>query len=358
MASVRVRQLTKKFGETHVLKGVDLDIKNGQFCVLVGSSGCGKSTLLRCIAGLEVADSGDITFDDRDVTRLEPRDRDIAMVFQSYALYPHLTVADNLAFGLKIRKAGTDEIKARIAEASSLLGLDALLQRYPRELSGGQRQRVAMGRAIVRRPKVFLFDEPLSNLDAKLRGQVRVDIRKLHDRLEATSIYVTHDQVEAMTLADVMVVLDRGRVEQVGAPLDIYRNPASKFVGGFLGSPTMSFLSGWLGTNTEVTLAGRVNLEVATTTDSNRDVDVGVRAEDLSLDDSSSWRGVVEVVEALGSETFAHVRTESGDIVLRLPAQSIVRRGDQIGVSVRAGAVHLFDKADGKRIARVGDMAR
>jgi sn-glycerol 3-phosphate transport system ATP-binding protein/multiple sugar transport system ATP-binding protein len=357
MASVRVRQLTKRFGETPVLRGVDLDIASGQFCVLVGSSGCGKSTLLRCIAGLEAADSGEISFDDRDVTRLEPRERDIAMVFQSYALYPHLTVAENLAFGLRIRKAPAAEINARIQEASSLLGLDALLQRFPRELSGGQRQRVAMGRAIVRRPKVFLFDEPLSNLDAKLRGQVRVDIRKLHDRLEATSVYVTHDQVEAMTLADVMVVLDRGKVEQVGAPLDIYRAPASKFVGGFLGSPTMSFLSGKLSTANHVELAGGVVVNVAGVRSSDRSVDMGVRAEDLAVDDASSWRGEVEVVEALGSETFAHVHTEAGDVVLRLPAQALLRRGDRVGVSIAPEAVHLFDASDGKRIGRVGDKA-
>jgi sn-glycerol 3-phosphate transport system ATP-binding protein/multiple sugar transport system ATP-binding protein len=227
MAKVLVSGLNKQFGQTHVLKGVDVAIPDGAFAVLVGPSGCGKSTLLRVLAGLEQADAGTIHFGDREVTRLEPRERDIAMVFQSYALYPHLSVRDNLGFGLKLRKADPAEIARRVAEASDMLGLGPLLDRLPKQLSGGQRQRVAMGRAIVRRPQLFLFDEPLSNLDAALRSQVRVDIRKLHDRLGATSIYVTHDQVEAMTLADVMFVLNKGVVEQSGAPLDIYARPAT-----------------------------------------------------------------------------------------------------------------------------------
>src|SRR5262245_9741883 len=242
MASVTVTALRKRFGSTEVLRGVDIEIPQGSFAVLVGPSGCGKSTLLRLLAGLEEADSGSIRFGEKDVTKLEPRDRDIAMVFQSYALYPHLTFRENLAFGLRLRKAPPAEIDRRVQEASEMLGLSALLDRLPRALSGGQRQRVAMGRAIVRRPSLFLFDEPLSNLDAALRSQVRVDIRKLHDRLNATSIYVTHDQVEAMTLADVLFVINRGAVEQCGAPLDVYARPATRFVAGFLGSPTMNFV--------------------------------------------------------------------------------------------------------------------
>src|SRR3954471_1270982 len=241
MASVDVSGLTKQFGSTQVLKGVSVAIPEGAFAVLVGPSGCGKSTLLRLLAGLEQADSGTIRFGDRDVTRLEPRERDIAMVFQSYALYPHLTVRENLAFGLKLRGTPQKEIDARIAEVAPQLGLGEYLDRLPRALSGGQRQRVAMGRAIVRRPSLFLFDEPLSNLDAALRAQVRVDIRKLHDRLGATSVYVTHDQVEAMTLADVLFVLNKGVVEQAGAPLEIFARPATRFVAGFLGSPAMNF---------------------------------------------------------------------------------------------------------------------
>src|SRR6185437_11126202 len=246
MASVSVQALDKQFGQTRVLSGVSLEIPDGAFAVLVGPSGCGKSTLLRLLAGLEQADTGAIRFGGRDVTRLEPRERDIAMVFQSYALYPHLTVRDNLAFGLKLRKADPAEIARRVAEASEMLGLGPLLDRLPRMLSGGQRQRVAMGRAIVRRPQLFLFDEPLSNLDAALRAQVRVDIRKLHDRLGATSVYVTHDQVEAMTLADVLFVLNKGKVEQAGAPLEIYSRPATRFVAGFMGSPAMNFFPGVL----------------------------------------------------------------------------------------------------------------
>src|SRR6185369_7260251 len=246
MASVNVTKLLKTFGQTQVLKGVSVDIPDGAFAVLVGPSGCGKSTLLRLLAGLENVDEGTIRFGDRDVTQLEPRERDIAMVFQSYALYPHLTVRDNLAFGLKLRKADPKDIERRVAEASEMLGLGPLLDRLPRALSGGQRQRVAMGRAIVRRPSLFLFDEPLSNLDAALRAQVRVDIRKLHDRLQATSVYVTHDQVEAMTLADVLFVLNKGVVEQSGAPLEVYARPLTKFVAGFLGSPAMNFLDAHL----------------------------------------------------------------------------------------------------------------
>src|SRR5262245_10409159 len=242
MASVKVRELHKRFGDARILKGVSVEVPKGAFAVLVGPSGCGKSTLLRLLAGLEEATSGTIHFDDRDVTRLAPRDRDIAMVFQSYALYPHLSVRENLAFGLKLRKTDPAEIDKRVKHASAMLGLDKLLDRLPRQLSGGQRQRVAMGRAIVRRPSLFLFDEPLSNLDAALRSQVRVDIRKLHDELEATSVYVTHDQVEAMTLADVIFVLNKGVVEQAGHPLQVYARPATRFVASFLGSPSMNFV--------------------------------------------------------------------------------------------------------------------
>src|SRR5688572_15342967 len=236
------RGVKKAFGTTRVLKGVDLEIPEGSFAVLVGPSGCGKSTLLRLVAGLEHADEGTITLAGRDVTELPPRDRDVAMVFQSYALYPHLTVRDNLAFGLKLRGTDKREIQNRIDEASSMLGLAKLMDRLPKQLSGGQRQRVAMGRAIVRRPNIFLFDEPLSNLDAALRAEVRVEIRRLHDRLKATTLYVTHDQVEAMTLADTLWVLNGGLVEQKGPPLEVYERPRTKFVATFLGSPQMNMI--------------------------------------------------------------------------------------------------------------------
>jgi multiple sugar transport system ATP-binding protein len=355
LAKLVLRDVRKRFGDTAILKGIDLAVESGGFCVLVGPSGCGKSTLLRCLAGLETPDAGSIVLGDRDITRLEPRERDIAMVFQSYALYPHLTVADNLAFGLRLRKTPTAEIATRVKEASSLLGLDPLLDRYPRQLSGGQRQRVAMGRAIVRRPELFLFDEPLSNLDAALRSQVRVDIRRLHDRLGATSVYVTHDQVEAMTLADVMVVLNRGTVEQSGPPLEVYRRPATRFVAGFLGSPSMSFLPG------EITADGRLRLGSGALLDlpagraatPGQKVDVGLRAEDLLLDDASPLRVRAEVVEALGSETYVHAEAEDGRLTIRLPAHHAVKRGDILPLRPREGALHVFDSATGQTLLSV-----
>ena len=291
MASVTIRGVEKHFGQTRVLSGVDIDVPDGGFAVLVGPSGCGKSTLLRLIAGLEETDGGSIRFGDKDVTRLAPRDRDIAMVFQSYALYPHLTVRDNLAFGLELRKTAKDEIEKRIAEASEMLGLGQLLARFPRQLSGGQRQRVAMGRAIVRRAQVFLFDEPLSNLDAALRAQVRVDIRKLHDRIGATSVYVTHDQVEAMTLGDRIVVMNQGRVQQVGTPLQVYDHPANRFVAGFIGAPEMNFLEGELTTSVNGACFRGAGMEVAlpaqrlTRPATGRAV-LGVRPEHVSLSDA------------------------------------------------------------------------
>ena len=350
MAEVRVVGIEKTFGDTKVLRGVSVDVPEGGFCVLVGSSGCGKSTLLRCIAGLEEPTAGTVHIGTRDVTRLPPRDRDIAMVFQSYALYPHLTVAKNLAFGLELRKTPQKEIDARVAEVAELLGLTPLLARLPKELSGGQRQRVAMGRAIARRPSVFLFDEPLSNLDAALRSQVRVQIRKLHDRLEATSIYVTHDQVEAMTLADVMVVLHQGQVEQAGAPLDVYRKPRTRFVAGFLGTPSMAFLRGVAGDGA-LTIEGgaRVSLEGY---DASGEVELGVRAEDLVLSDDGPLRGEVDVVEALGNETFAHVVGSFGTLIAKLPARAMVKRGDQIALTPDPSGKHLFDATTGLALER------
>ena len=350
MASLSVRGLTKGFGDNTILREIDLEVLAGGFCVLVGPSGCGKSTLLRCLAGLEEPDSGAIRIGDRDVTALAPRDRDIAMVFQSYALYPHLTVRENLAFGLKLRKAPKEEIERRVREASEMLGLDVLLERTPKQLSGGQRQRVAMGRAIVRRPALFLFDEPLSNLDAALRSQVRVEIRRLHDRLGATSVYVTHDQVEAMTLADVMVVLRGGRVEQAGAPLDVYRKPATKFVGGFLGSPTMAFLAATVGAQgLELVGGGALPLPADVRSSPGQKIDVGLRAEDLSIADEG-LAGKVEVTEALGSETFVHVETAAGALIVRAPARVVPRRGDTVRVQVDAASLHLFDGETGKNL--------
>jgi ABC-type sugar transport system ATPase subunit len=358
VAHVRVTGLAKRFGETQVLAGVDIDVPDGSFAVLVGPSGCGKSTLLRTLAGLEQVDAGTIRFGDRDVTCLEPRDRDIAMVFQSYALYPHLTVRENLAFGLKLRKAAPAEIEARVADASEMLGLGPLLDRYPKALSGGQRQRVAMGRAIVRRPSLFLFDEPLSNLDAALRAQVRVDIRRLHDKLGATSVYVTHDQVEAMTLADVIFILSRGKVEQSGPPLAIYARPATRFVAGFLGSPAMNFLDGKL-ERKDATLSF-VAKGVAIAVDANafagaldpgREVTLGVRPHDIALAAPSDPGAIpfeVVLVEALGAESHAHGDLAGQPFIARIDAKAEISKGARL--SIQLSDVHLFDRATGKSL--------
>jgi sn-glycerol 3-phosphate transport system ATP-binding protein/multiple sugar transport system ATP-binding protein len=360
MASVTVSDLDKQFGQTRVLKGVSLRIPEGAFAVLVGPSGCGKSTLLRLLAGLEQADSGVIRFGDRDVTRVEPRDRDIAMVFQSYALYPHLTVRDNLAFGLKLRKADPAEIRRRVDEAAAMLGLGPLLDRLPKMLSGGQRQRVAMGRAIVRRPQLFLFDEPLSNLDAALRSQVRVDIRKLHDSLGATSIYVTHDQVEAMTLADVIFVLNKGVVEQAGQPLDIYARPATRFVAGFMGMPAMNFFDGTLEQEGDAWSVGSGDVKVALDADrfgdvlreagaEGRRVTVGVRPHDVRLVPEGQGAPMeVTIVEALGTESFAHGSLAGAPFVARFEADAAVKKRDRIHLAF--ATAHLFDAESGKSL--------
>ncbi len=350
VARVLLESIEKRFGQTRVLKGVDIDVPDGGFAVLVGPSGCGKSTLLRIIAGLEEADSGKTTFAKRDVTRLAPRDRDIAMVFQSYALYPHLTVRDNLGFGLTLRKAPKSEIEERIREVSEMLGLEPLLERFPRQLSGGQRQRVAMGRAIARRPQVFLFDEPLSNLDAALRAQVRVDIRKLHDRLGATSIYVTHDQVEAMTLADVLFVLNQGQVEQSGPPLEVYARPRTRFVASFLGSPAMNLLPAdaeLKGDRLHLTAKGLELSVAAPTTKPPESVAVGIRPHDVVLDPDGGIRVDVDVLEALGSESFAHAHVGEEPFVARLPGTERPAPGTSLQFGVRDEDVHVFDAESG-----------
>jgi ABC-type sugar transport system ATPase subunit len=366
-ANVRcqAKGVKKSFGPQPILRGVDLEIPEGAFAVLVGPSGCGKSTLLRLIAGLEQVDEGTIRLADRDVTHLPPRDRDVAMVFQSYALYPHLTVRDNLAFGLKLRGTPAAEIDTRIREASTMLSLDPLLTRFPKQLSGGQRQRVAMGRAIVRRPTLFLFDEPLSNLDAALRAEVRVEIRRLHDRLKATTLYVTHDQVEAMTLADTLWVMNGGHVEQSGKPLDIYERPRTKFVAGFLGSPQMNFMDAVITEKEGARFAEGSGIIVAVDEDRfghalavGTNVTVGVRPHDFIPDgvaaSSSSTVAAtlrVEIVEALGFEAFAHGWiTEGGpQIVMRLEANQLkeVKVAGNVHVTVDKTRVHLFDAATG-----------
>src|SRR5579859_1613196 len=337
-----VRGVHKAFGAQPILRGVDVAIPEGAFAVLVGPSGCGKSTLLRLVAGLETADAGTIELAGRDVTHLPPRDRDVAMVFQSYALYPHLTVKENLAFGLKLRKCPPAEIESRIREASGMLGLDPLMARLPKQLSGGQRQRVAMGRALVRRASIYLFDEPLSNLDAALRAEVRVEIRRLHDRVGATTLYVTHDQVEAMTLADTLWVMNRGVVEQKGAPLEVYERPRSRFVATFLGSPQMNLVEGkvvregsaWTvdagGIVAEVE-QGRYGAQLV----EGRAVSVGVRPHDFVVTTKGQEAATlkVELVEALGFEAYAYgwVTASGPRVVTRLEAGDAkrVKAGDE-----------------------------
>jgi len=354
----------KAFGATEVLRGVDLVVPEGGFAVLVGSSGCGKSTLLRSIAGLETVDRGEIHIAGRDVTKLPPRDRDVAMVFQSYALYPHLTVRENLAFGLKLRGTPAAEIQSRVREVSQMLGLEPLLGRLPKQLSGGQRQRVAMGRAIARRPMMFLFDEPLSNLDAALRAEVRVDIRRLHDRLGATTVYVTHDQVEAMTLADTLWVMNHGVVEQSGAPLDVYERPRTRFVATFLGSPAMNLLEGGIEEKDGALLARGPDVSIpvdaarwAPPLVEGRAVTIGLRPHDLVVAEEGLPRVceiVVDVVEALGFETYVHgwSRQAGPTIVVRLdPARAErAKPGERLPLAIDPCKVHLFDAESGLRL--------
>ena len=334
MAQVSFKGVRKSYGNAPVIHGFDMDVKDGEFVVIVGPSGCGKSTLLRMVAGLEAISDGEIAIGGRVVNQLEPKDRDIAMVFQNYALYPHMNVEDNMAYGLKIRGLAKAEIEARVARAAQILELTQLLKRKPRELSGGQRQRVAMGRAIVREPAVFLFDEPLSNLDAKLRVQMRAELQALHRRLATTSLYVTHDQVEAMTLAQRMVVMNGGRAEQIGAPLEVYAKPASTFVAGFIGSPPMNLIP-----------AQR----------DGRDVLLGVRPEHLEpcAEGEASMTVNVDLVEPLGSDTLVYGHTgENGDgarIAVRLH-QSFAAKPGRLHVRHAPGHEHWFDKASGLRI--------
>ncbi|HEY1955872.1 MAG TPA: sn-glycerol-3-phosphate ABC transporter ATP-binding protein UgpC [Polyangiaceae bacterium] len=352
------RGVHKSFGKTEVLRGVDLVVPEGGFAVLVGSSGCGKSTLLRSLAGLETVDRGEIRIAGRDVTKLPPRDRDVAMVFQSYALYPHLTVRQNLAFGLTLRGASASEIESRVREVSQMLGLEALLDRLPKQLSGGQRQRVAMGRAIARRPMMFLFDEPLSNLDAALRAEVRVDIRRLHDRLGATTVYVTHDQVEAMTLADTLWVMNQGKVEQSGAPIEVYERPKTRFVATFLGSPAMNLLEGRLEEKDGALVATGPDVTVpivAPGLAAGRSVSIGLRPHDLVVHREGMTRVceiVVDVVEALGFETYVHgwARQAGPTIVVRLDGSERAKPGEKLSLAIDPCKVHLFDAESGLRL--------
>jgi multiple sugar transport system ATP-binding protein len=352
MAQVTIRDVQKDYGAVKVLHGVSVDIPDGQFVVLVGPSGCGKSTLLRMVAGLESISAGTVSIGDRVVNHLPPAKRDIAMVFQSYALYPHKTVAQNMGFALKLRKLDKATIRERVNRAAEILDLKPYLDRYPRQLSGGQRQRVAMGRAIVRDPQVFLFDEPLSNLDAKLRVQMRTEIKELHQRLKTTTIYVTHDQIEAMTMADKIVVMQAGRIEQVGAPLDLFDRPANVFVAAFIGSPSMNLLNGVFraGAAPKVEI-GSLTLTAPADTAAvdGQAVIFGVRPEHLALA-TDGFEAQVSVVEPTGSETLVFLRAGGTELVTLFRDRHVFKPGDILKLAPRPEAVHLFDAATGKRL--------
>ena len=355
MADININTINKYYGDVHVIKDISLDIKSQSFTVLVGPSGCGKSTMLRMIAGLEDINSGTVSIDGEVVNDLPPKQRNIAMVFQSYALYPHMTVFDNMAFGLKLEKRSKDEINERVQEAARILQIEEYLQRKPKQLSGGQRQRVAIGRAITRKPKVFLFDEPLSNLDAALRVQMRVELAKLHDQLNATMIYVTHDQTEAMTLADDIVVLDEGIVSQKGSPMELYSNPSNLFVGGFIGSPKMNFVDSKIlsATNdsTEIDIFGtsKITIPKTSSNSSNGDsVTLGIRPEHLLVnqDGDASWESKVFVVEKLGSGTFLYLEKDGEPLVVETVGDSNIKVGDTVKVGFTASRCQLFDSSN------------
>src|SRR6516165_9555076 len=352
MAAVTIAAVEKYFGGTHVIRGVDIAIADGEFCVLVGPSGCGKSTLLRMIAGLEEISEGEIAIAGTVVNRVPPKARDIAMVFQNYALYPHMTVRDNMSFALMLAKKSKREITERVARAAEILGLDPFLDRYPRQLSGGQRQRVAMGRAIVRDPQVFLFDEPLSNLDAKLRVQMRTEIKELHQRL-TTTIYVTHDQIEAMTMADKIVVMHDGIVEQIGAPLELYDKPQNLFVAGFIGSPSMNFLPGVVRANGQIEFEGkggvRMPLVSAPSGSDGREAVYGVRPEHFALAHDGA-EVVVQVVEPTGSEVQVVAQLGGTEVIAAFRERHPFKPGDKIRLKPNPQLVHLFDAASGQRL--------
>ncbi|MBD1558565.1 sn-glycerol-3-phosphate ABC transporter ATP-binding protein UgpC [Vibrio sp. S9_S30] len=353
MASLAIKDIIKRYGKVQVMHGVSVDIEDGEFVVLVGPSGCGKSTLLRMLAGLEEISDGTISIGDRVVNDVPPKERDIAMVFQSYALYPHKTVYDNIGFPLKMAKRPKSEIEDKVNKAAEILDLSKYLKRYPKELSGGQRQRVAMGRAIVRDPQVFLFDEPLSNLDAKLRVTMRIEIKELHQRLGTTIVYVTHDQIEAMTMADKIVVMRDGRVEQIGSPLDLYDNPNNLFVAGFIGSPSMNFIHGKVssedGTRVFISDSGLTLPLPETTVSDGQEVIYGIRPEHIQIGESGVPMEVV-VVESTGSET--QIFSKSGsDLIDALVKERInARIGSQLGFVINPDDVHLFDRKTEQRI--------
>ena len=364
IAGVTLKDVTKRFGETSVIEGVSLDIRDHEFMVLVGPSGCGKSTLLRMVAGLEDITSGSISIGDRVVNDIPPKARDIAMVFQSYALYPHMTVRENLEFGLKIRKTPKEEVARLVNEAAGILDISQLLERKPKQLSGGQRQRVALGRAIVRQPAVFLFDEPLSNLDAKLRVQMRAEIKKLQLRLGTTSIYVTHDQIEAMTMGHRIAVLHAGKLQQVGAPIEVYDRPANLFVANFIGSPPMNVVRATLGEGGAILEAARFRLPVPQASRSltagmaGKKVVVGIRPENVldpatpSRGDSAPLEMTVDIVETLGDELVVHGRLGDDTFIFKRDAHRAPELGSKVAVKVELDAIHIFDAETELRVTK------
>jgi sn-glycerol 3-phosphate transport system ATP-binding protein len=351
MANITLKDVKKSYGSNAVVHGVNAEIADGEFIVIVGPSGCGKSTLLRMIAGLEAITSGEVSIGGRVVNDLEPKDRDIAMVFQNYALYPHMTVYDNMAYGLRIRKLSDADIETRVQNAAKILELGALLKRKPRELSGGQRQRVAMGRAIVREPAAFLFDEPLSNLDAKLRVQMRLEIQKLSRELKTTSIFVTHDQVEAMTLAHRMIVMNAGLAEQIGAPMEVYDDPASMFVAGFIGSPAMNFLPGKIRDGV-IDIDGGVSIALPSSMreklTADQMVTLGVRPEHLTA--GAGMPLAIESAEALGADSLIHGKVAGHPVVVRVDGHARHQSGESLQLSAAPDKLYFFDTATGKRI--------
>ncbi len=361
MSNIQLKNITKSFGKLQTIHGIDLDIQQGEFVVFVGPSGCGKSTVLRLIAGLEEITSGDLVIDGEVVNDLPPAKRGIAMVFQSYALYPHMTVYDNMAFGLELAKFSKEDIDKRVREVAGILELTPLLDRLPKAMSGGQRQRVAIGRAIVRNPKVFLFDEPLSNLDASLRVQMRIEISKLHREMEVTMIYVTHDQVEAMTLADKIVVLRAGRIEQVGAPLELYHYPANQFVAGFIGSPQMNFITAKVketsarGVLCELPKGGTVLAAVDPAgVKVGEEVTLGVRPEHTQeqVGEHETVTGTIELLEQLGEAHFIYLKLDHGErIIVREPDDTQLKLGERISIGIPANRCHVFT-AEGKALPR------
>ncbi len=355
MASLTLSNITKYFGRTAALSGIDFQVADGEFCVLLGPSGCGKSTLLSIIAGLIAQDSGTMRLDDEPIDRLSPRERDVAMVFQNYALYPHMTVAENMGFGLRMRKMARDLIDQRVRETARLLGIEDYLNRKPRELSGGQQQRVAMGRAMVRRPRLFLFDEPLSNLDARLRASVRLELRQLHDEIKGTIIYVTHDQVEAMTLGDKIVVMQAGKIHQIGSPAQIYEQPADTFVATFIGAPEINLYPGEIihKSNAPVFQGNGFSLDLGARRESvgAGGVELAMRAEDIKTGEGEQmhFTAEVEMLSNIGSELFVHCRLGRDKLTIRAPKEAGLKTGEIITLSIDPSRLHLF--RDGRRIS-------